>query len=120
MWMGIRKRLKAMEREVGVLAKMKVSKNKLTGKVREVDIPIYYDYGIDDIAANVDFLVAEKYWKKDKNTIIADGLSIRGVRSKLVEQIEEQGLENKVKELVGIAWNEIEESLRLHRKEKYE
>ena len=119
MWMIIEKTLKKKTRSIGVHANINVKKNKLTGKQRRSPIIIYYDYGIDDIGANVDFLVKEKHWGKRKNTIIADDFNLEGTRSVLVEHIEEKGIEKELSELVGQVWLEIEEELRLGRKQKY-
>jgi hypothetical protein len=119
-WLSIKEPFKKKKREIGIKANAKVSKNKLTGKRRDVDIPIYYDYGVDDISANVDFLVEEGFWKKDKNTILANNLNIVATKDKLIEGIEKRRLEKEVQKMVGAQWKTIEEDLRLDRKRRYE
>jgi len=119
MWMVITKRQKKNKIEIGVDANIKVSKNKLTGKVRNAPITIYNDYGIDDISRNVEFLINEGVWKKRKQTIIAKDFKLEGVKSSLVHQIEERGMEKELKDLVGETWLEIEEELKLGRKPRY-
>ena len=119
MWLSIREPFKSKNREIGVRTNAKVSKNKLTGKKRDVDIPIYYDYGVDDLSANVEFLVTEEVWGKEKNTIVAEELNLRGTKDKLVRLIEENSLEGEVQKLVGASWRSIEEELRLNRKKRY-
>ena len=119
MWMVITGREKRKKREVGINAEIKVSKNKLTGKVREIPIKIWYDYGIDDLSVNIDFLLAEDYWDKDGKTIKAEELGIEAPKARLIQEIEERELEHKVRELVGTVWLEIEESLKVDRKPRY-
>lgn len=133
-WLSVLKTLLKRKRAVGVNTGAKVSKNKLTGKVRNVEFPIFYDYGVDDIAANVDFLVAEGIWKKKtakKNSkalrqgesegriIQATHFNIEGTKDKLVRRIENDSIELDLQSLVGEVWNNIEEEIRLKRKPKY-
>jgi len=118
-WLSVLKSLEKKDRIIGVNTEAKVSKNKLTGKVRNVEFPIYYDYGVDDIAANVDFLVKEGRWKKNKLTIQATDFNIEGTKDKLVRRIENDSIELDLQSLVGEVWNNIEEEIRLKRKPKY-
>lgn len=121
LWLANGGAIKKKERIVGVRCKVKISKNKLTGKVREVEFPIYYDYGIDNIGSCVDFLVKEKHWPGGgAKRIDPIGLDIdAGLRQKIISQIEQQGLEDELAEIVGQVWHSIEDSLRLKRKPKY-
>lgn len=120
LWLANGGAIKSKDRIIGVKCKVKISKNKLTGKVREVEFPIYYDYGIDDIGSCVDFLLKEKYWDGNGKKIISNGLDIEPCsRASLIKQIERKRLEQQVSSMVGKVWHEIEESLRLHRKPKY-
>jgi hypothetical protein len=120
MWLSIKETFKKKKREIGIGANAKISKNKLTGKRRDVDIPIYYDYGVDDISANIDFLVDEGHWIKEGNTIQAKDLDIVGTKATIIKGIEDQMLEQEVQKIVGTQWKIIEEDLRLGRKRRYE
>ena len=121
-WLAVKKsdRENKYKRQIGAITEAKITKNKITGKKRDADIYIYTDYGIDDIAANVDFLVDNGAWKKDKNTIMVPEFKLQGVRRKIIYDIEEMNLQDEVVKLVGQKWNEIEESIRLDRKPRYE
>jgi RecA/RadA recombinase len=44
------------EREIGFVCLCKTSKSKTPRPYREVMFPVYFNYGIDDIEANIDFL----------------------------------------------------------------
>ena len=119
-WLAVGKAVKSKERDIGNAVMAKVSKNKLTGKKREIEFPIYYDYGADDISSCVDFLVKEEYWKKAEKKIKVPEFSFEGSRRRLIYHIEDETLEKDLFNLTGTVWNEIEESLRLDRKKKYE
>ena len=116
----ITKEVKKQNRKIGHEIIAKVKKNKLTGKLRDIEFSIFYDYGVDDIASCLDFLVSAGHWKKPGQTIIAHELSIEGNRSKIIEEIESQGLQHELKDVTSKVWNEIEESLRLDRGRKFE
>ncbi len=118
-WMALGQKLRTKGRIAGIQSKIKCSKNKLTGKIRECEFPIHYDYGIDDIASMIDFLVQENHWKKRKQTIIATEFEVEAGRQKLIEVIEEKELETELREICQVVWTEIEDSLKLNRKKKY-
>ena len=103
---------------IGVNCRVRVSKNKLTGKVREVEFPIYYDYGVDDIGSCTDWMVEHGVWVK-KGKVIDAGDFGEGSRKDIIRNIEDNDLEKDMKNAVGEAWQEIEESLRSGRKRKY-
>jgi len=127
----IKKSVKGKQRQLGVNCKIRVKKNRITGKDRSVIIPIYHSMkseegfhgGIDDVGSCVDYLLDEGYWtkeKEDKKLIInAKGLGIKGSRNKIIKLIEQQGLEKDLHELVGDVWNEIEEACVVNRKKRY-
>lgn len=121
-WLAHFKKIPKKDRVIGSEVKIKISKNKITGKLREVMFSTYYDYGIDDIGSCIDFMVKEGKWHKPKEgtTITAKDLNLKGPRATLIKQIEEQNLELQLHRYVGRAWNQIEDGLRLRRKSKYE
>ena len=120
MWLRIVKHLKRKEREVGVLVEVNVEKNKFTGKLRKVQFPIFFDYGIDDVGSMVDWLLLEKFWKKDKNTINCGDDFPKATREKLITYIEDNNLEGKLIEIVAEGWQEIEKDIQTDRKPRYE
>ncbi len=123
-WLGLKEKHVKKTREkdfvIGAATRIRVTKNRITGKMREAELNIYYDYGIDDIGTIIDFMVERAFWNKNKNTIAASDLQLEGTREKLIAQIEEKGLEQQLKAAIGEAWGVIEEDLRLNRKKKYE
>lgn len=121
-WLANGGAIKNKSRQIGIKCKIKISKNKLTGKIREIEFPIFYDYGIDNIGSCVDFLLKEKHWEggKGNKKITSHGLGLDPcVRSTLIRAIESQELEQKLSDIVGKVWHQIEDDLRLRRKPKY-
>ncbi len=120
-WTAVKETLKRKQRMVGILCAAKVSKNKLTGKQRKIEFPIYYDYGVDDIGSCVDFLCAEGVWSEGKKGIECTLYDEPMQRGALLRAIEES--ESKVKALrkeVAKAWEAIEGSIRSDRKRRYQ
>lgn len=111
------------KRTYGARTKIKITKNKITGKVRECEIDIFSDYGIDDIGSCVDFMVAEGAWKKVGSGFILAKLndSEKKVRkTDLIKWIESENLEKKLFDAVAEHWMVIEEKLRLNRKARFQ
>ena len=111
-------------REIGTKTLAKIKKNSITGKFgREAEFTIYNDYGIDNIGSCVDFMTTEGFWKKDGHGVVAEGILDSGEklrRKELIALIEKENLETELARIVGRAWNEIEEELRLSfRKPRY-
>jgi len=118
-WMAVVKTLKKGSRPIGVRTRIKIKNNSITGKIREVEFPIYYDYGIDDIGSCLEFLIKEeKIEQNSKQTYSILGHS--GTIPSLIKKIEHYNLEKDLRNLTEQAWHEIEEDLKLKRKPKYE
>lgn len=122
MWMRQIKAIKKKDTIIGNTVRVKITKNKLTGKAREVDFDIYYDYGIDDIGSCIDYLIKQGRWSGGG----AKKVDHKGdfdfpvcLRQKFIRSIEENELQEKLRNLVGIEWTNFENSLKLNRKSKY-
>ncbi len=122
-WSSIKGRLKktvnGKERQLGIICKAEVKKNRLTGRERTVEIPIYHSTGIDDLGSMVDYLIEEKYWVKSGAHVAAREFDFNGSRDKLIEQIEEKGSGDIVRKLVVKVWNDIETACEVKRRDKY-
>lgn len=135
----ITKRARGKERTVGVQCLAEVKKNRVTGKIgkdRSVIVPIYYGFGIDDVGSCVDFLIEEGHWRKvkrknDSSEAEDDGkkkrsiydakeLLFQGTRNEIVSYVEEEGLENKVRQATAKLWQDIETECLPNRKRRYE
>lgn len=117
----IKKAVNGIDLQVGVIAKVRVKKNRLCGKDRTVEIPIYHSYGIDDLGACVDYIIAQGHWKPNKQGVIkADEFNFEGKRGSLLKKIEDEGLEKDLRVLAAEVWNSVEEKLVLPRKKRYD
>lgn len=109
---------------IGTRVVVEITKNKLTGKARDVEFDIYYDYGIDDIGSCIDYLIEQKRWSGGGNSKIDFGEDFpfdNCTKPKLVSLIEEDDSHYEhLKCLVEEEWNKFEDSLKLGRKRKYE
>lgn len=107
---------------IGNRTKISISKNKYTGKQgRRLSFETFYDYGVDNIGSCIDWLLENDIWKKKKGGIQAEfeSIDILGSRKGLIETIERDNLEDELTAVVGEAWMEIEESLKLGRKDRF-
>jgi hypothetical protein len=125
LWGSVKKRLKktvkGKERELGILAKIAVRKNRMTGRQRTVEIPIYHSFGIDDVGSCVSYLIGEKVWSEKAGKVFVEGLGPKfsGRMDAVVKQIEEEGLEDDLRMLVEQTWNEVEKACEVKRKRRY-
>lgn len=123
-WTSIKKRLtteiRGKKRKQGIIATCRTVKNRQRGVDRRVDVPIYHSYGIDDVGACVDYLVDELHWKKVTGGIRAPEFNYKGGREKLIQHIQNKGLEKKLRLIVRKVWDEIEAECSINRKPRYE
>ena len=118
-WLAVGKKVSKNDLEIGANVMAKVSKNKLTGKKRDIVFPIFYDYGVDNLQSCIFFLIEQKVWKKEKQTIHSNDLCLPCTISKLIKEIEDNNLEQEVFNATQDAWTAREDSLKLNRKKKY-
>ena len=113
---------KKVKRTVGVHTRVRCKKNKVTGKERECDIKISYDYGIDNIYSNIKFLVDSGTWSAKSGYIDPDGIADEKMKADDLRQyVEDNNLEEDLAELVEETWHKIEEAfVSKERKPKYE
>lgn len=119
-WMALAGKLKSKDRVIGSNVKVKVTKNKLTGKQREITFPVYYDYGVDDLASCIDFLEDEGWWQRKGDKLRATELGVEGTRRRLITEIEEKEQQAVLFRVTQTCWSQIEELLKLDRKPKYD
>lgn len=106
--------------EVGVRTEAYVKKNKITGKRRKVQFPIFYDYGVDSLTCSIDFLLEQGYFKKVQNSISAPPFGFDKITvDKFIQHVEEKGLEEQLANLVGEAWLQREATVEVERKPRF-
>jgi RecA/RadA recombinase len=125
LWLSKRKSLtktvRGKDREVGIISKISIKKNRLTGKGRTVEVPIYNSFkggggGFDDMGSCIDYLIEEKHWKKTGQKIYAPEFDFVGSKEDAIKHLKYR----KLQRIVGKVWNEIEEECTVERKNRYE
>jgi protein RecA len=110
----IKKSIKGKEhtRIIGIKTTIEVHKSSVWKPHREADVYILYDYGIDDIRANLRYI---KTMTGDAIYRIGD-ISLGKSLEDAIQQVEEQGLEQELKKRTIELWNDIEEQFEEKRK----
>lgn len=123
-WTSVVKKLKKTVRgtplPIGIIAKAQVKKNRITGKDWAVEVPIYFNTGIDEIGSCINYLVEWKHWKlSDKGVLTAPEFDFVGRVEKLIAKIEEEELERELRAVVTEVWRDVEAQLEVKRKPRY-
>ncbi len=122
-WSSIKKKLTKVvnekKRKLGIEVEIKFTKNRLTGDEPTVTIPIYKSSGLDDVGSCVDYLIEEGHWNKSGQTINAGEIDFKGSRENLIQKIEDEELEKKLKGIVAQVWDDIQEQCTVKRKNRY-
>lgn len=128
-WLACQNKEKAGKRTLLTNVQAKITKNKLTGRHGEVIFPILFDYGVDNIASCIRFLVEEGDWSGTKAALNTQGFIPKKVNSskkevfrsykEVVNYIEENGLEEELFGICQKTYDGIIEKLRPKRKRKY-
>lgn len=103
-----------LQRIVGVQTEIEVFKSSISEPYHTAPIYILYDYGIDDIRANLQFV---KSIRKTSKYVIGDQELDKSLE-KTIEAIEEDELEHDLENEVVDLWHEIEKNFRHKRKAK--
>lgn len=124
LWTSIRGEIKktalGKERVIGSLIEVSVRKNRATGwHGKVIPIPFLREHGMDDIGACIDFMIEEKWTKKD-GIIKAPELDFEGKRETLIQRVIRDGEVRELQLLVAATWKEIEEACHLERPRRYE
>ena len=105
--------------QIGSNTGVKVSKNKLTGKKRVISFPKYDAIGIDDIKANIEFLIEEDFLENPTPQTYGL-LNKTATKTNLITHIEQNHLRKELQVLVGECWNEREIDSLLDRPRRFE
>lgn len=122
-WLSVRDQIKktvrGKKRQLGVISRIRIKKNRATGRDRSVDVPIYHSFGLDDVGSCINYLIAEGYWKGTEATVVAKDFDMKGNKEDVIREIQELALERDLRKLVSKIWNEIEDACAVQRKPRY-
>ena len=105
---------KKVEKVVGVEAEIEVHKNSTWEPYHTAPLYILFDYGIDDIRANLQFV---KDFTK-ASTYVVNGENVGNSIEKAIQTVEEGGMVDNLKEEVINLWEEIQQEFKVKRKSK--
>lgn len=107
--------------QVGAVTQARVKRTRFTGREWDVDFPIYYTAGIDDVESCVRWLVEWKHWKGDKSKVAApefghDTVSIEELCRAVSKEFK---LKDRLRKITAKHWKVIEEATKVERESKY-
>ncbi|MGD8707132.1 MAG: hypothetical protein PVI88_00430 [Nitrosopumilaceae archaeon] len=114
-WLAVAERHKKKGREIGATIKIKPDKTSNGTPGREGFIELIYDYGVDNVGTNINFLydlktdTGKNISDMHKKLLDWDGKEL--TRKKLIRYIEKNDLEDELERRVVSKWNEIEDSI---------
>ncbi len=120
-WLAVLEKVKIKDTEIAVVIRARNKKNKVAKPYRKINMHILFDYGIDDITSNIEYLYDLRTptgdLKAKGEKIIWDGkeYSLKG----LVRHIENKNQEEELKNRVQAKWDEFEASIAPDRKRKF-
>lgn len=126
-------RVRYQDRHVGNVCQLKVERSRYTGVQATVQVPIYFESGVDDVGSCVSYLIDERHWPakgkddddkaKAKDRVVeAPEFDFEGKESALAALIESKDREPELRELTARVWAEVraETAQAVGRKRRYE
>lgn len=105
---------KEVVKVTGVIVKVEVYKNSVDAPYRTADVCITFDYGIDDIRMNLQYL---KDYTKTSVYCIDEVILDKSIE-KSIQMVENEGLEEDLREAVIDLFEDIESKFKINRKKK--
>lgn len=121
LWLNTLDKIEKKDRAIGVIINGETKKSKTPRPYRDVTFSILFDYGIDNVGSNLDFLYDLRGKRGDllKNAkeIDWDGQTFN--RDDLIAYIETNKLKNELRARTRQKWEDIEDSIKVNRQSKY-
>jgi hypothetical protein len=92
----------AHDRVQGIKVEIEVFKSSVWKPYRQATVHIIFDYGIDDIRGNLEYLKATKASYTLNDVLLGKTLD------RAIQTVENEGLEKKLQQEVIKLWNEVE------------
>jgi hypothetical protein len=116
---ALKKTVNGVPHQIGSLCKVQVRKNHVVGNKRTITFPILNEIGIDDVTSCIDWLINVGQWKQIKQSVVAEELRFKGLKSKLISMIENEGRQKELRVVVASTWRKIEEQCKSGRPGRY-
>lgn len=108
--MGVlKKTVRGEEITVGNIMKFKCDKNRIRGRNFDVEVPIYYHIGLDDIGSCVEYLVDRRHWKKEGQNITVPELGMVDTAEAIIKHAEDIQWTDEIRLLCQDVWMADEE-----------
>ena len=123
LWLTTLDRIEKKDRAIGVVINAETKKSKTPRPFRECMFSILFDYGIDNVGSNIDFLFSLRGKKGELSKKNEKGIPWEGTefnRDQLISFIEENRQKKQLKQMVMDRWEEIEDAIKVDRHGKYE
>ena len=120
LWLANVNKILVKDIPIGITVKAKNTKSKTPRPYRECFIKLFFEYGLDDITTNIDYLY-DFLTPKGKLKISAKGEwnGKEMSRKLLIDYVEKNKLQSELRKKVRDKWEQIEESVKLNRPPKY-
>lgn len=121
--LNVVEKLEVKNRIISIRVKAKTKKSKTERPFRECYVNIVFDYGIDDVSANIEYLyntLTDLGKDKGKTQIVFDEDNTFPSVEKAVEYIEQNDMKDILKNRVIHKWEAIEDSIKSVRSKKYD
>ena len=105
---------KDIKRTIGITTEIEIFKSSVDKPFRTAPLTILFDYGVDDVRQNLQYL---KTYTANTSYYIGEMLLHKGLET-AIRMVEEQGLENELREAVIDLWEDIEAKFDSCRKKK--
>lgn len=122
----IKATIKGHTRTLGNLSKIAIKKNRITGqRHRDLELPFYHSFGIDDTGSLISWLLEEKHWTggaKETAKIDAEEFGVQLAKEQLARHIEElPNGRKKLYKIVAQVWRDIKKDIeeKVVRKPRY-
>ena len=102
-----------VEKVIGINSLVNVVKNSCDAPYREAPITIIFDYGLDDVRTNLEYI---KKFAEDKSYVIKDFSAARLPTA--IKYVEDNDLQDYIREETIVLWQEIEAHFAVDRKPK--
>lgn len=125
LWLVCLKHIEKKNRAIGITIKAKLDKSKTPRPYRDCVLTILFDYGVDNVGSNIDFLYelltpgGQLTASESKQKLFWDDSEISYNREELIRYIENNKLQKELRKRVADKWEKIEASIKSERTEKY-
>lgn len=116
----IEKEIQGKKRLLGHKVRIKVEKNRINGKARDVVLSFVPGFGIDEIGSMLDWLTEEKYLVVSGGRIKSPWYEAAYYREELIKRIEDDNREGELRQFLQESWDDLESKLTITRKARYE